>query len=742
MWPKSPLSVFATALVGAAVIGAFIPAPLAAAAPKSSPAKPAAGGTKAAPPKAADKPSTPPVSQVKKPDIKDYDLTPAQQERLQKYLPRAYPKLAHRDPFHVVVIGDEVVGMAAHNDDAGNMLKAWPVKFVNELSNQFFYTGGVRLIKPLAGKPNKEQEKQLGPEITLRCLPREEGLITQAMQTLTTYGFESTPDLVIVSFGIHDAGSAQDLGSYARALQQIVETVRAKGSDLILVSPTLTAGSTPTTSLGATRAFVSTMKEIAESSSVLFGDAGDLNGLVKLDAKTLDPARLIEETLKSYRRFFWSSPQDNLHPVAELHRLISLGMFDLTLNGAKPSPWKLNGGAATFDNAGHFNLSAEIENPGKEPLTVFVGPLETARWKSAAPAQKIELKAGAKQSLAFAYDLTKSDDNGAVPPFPSHEPLLRMPLLISTGAITRVEEVHADIKPVALLLRLESQFNQKDGFTLENVVVNGSGSALKGLKWSAEWAGQKKSGSLDIAANATGEMALKFDLPRMSSKDSLPLKIDITANSVPLHWERLIECTPNLGLKQDMHLVALGKNKGRVRLRADADPSSLFLTFDLDGVELEAGPNGTALQLQLSLDARSYGKRQTFGAVEPLTLSCGAADGAGVTAKIAPWAFGTGYAMDFDPAYVRSQLSSGRSGGRRLTVTIPRSYLYLHEWALGNGNSELGINTRLSFWHAGGFDTDGTFSITNNGRPVTDAQGLSCLELTDEPTSRWTVVIW
>lgn len=743
MWPKFLSSILANVALGGAV-GAFSLANLQAADAPKAPAK-AASKTPAKPTPGAPaaKPAPPPESLVKKPESKSYDLTRAQQERMQKYLPKAYPKLAHRDAFHVVVIGDEILGMAGRNEDSGNMLKAWPVQFLNEISSQFLYTGGVRLIKPAAGKPAKEQAQQMGPEITVRGLPRDEGLMTQAMQTLTTYGFENPPDLVIISFGVHDSESSQDLGTYARALQQVIETVRAKGADLILVGPTLTAGSAGINSLGSTRAFSSTMREAADSAGILFADPGDLNPLVKLDPKTLEPEHLYDDVLKQYRRFFISTGgEDNLHPTAELHRLVGRQMFEIATDGAQAAPWKLTAGSATFDKAGHFSLTTEIENPGKTPLTLIASALETARWKSSGTLPKIELKPGAKQAITLQYDLVSGEGSSSIPSFPSHEPFLRLPLLISTGTFTQVAEVHAEIKPLALLWKLDTQFNQKGSFLLDNVLVNTTGAALKAVKWSAEWSGQKKSGSLDLAAGATGELPLKFDMPQMSVKDPLPVKVEVTANGATLHWERSIEYTPNIGLKQELHLVPLGETKARVRLRADADPTSLFLIFDMTGVELESSPDGTAIQLEVSLDARSYGKRLAFGAVEPLLIRCGAADGAGVAAKIAPWAFGTGYGMVYDPKYVRCQLNSGSNGARRLTVTLPRAYLYLHEWALGNGNSELGINTRLSFWHNGGFKPESTFSITNNLRPDTDAEGLATLELTDEPTSRWTVVIW
>ena len=616
------------------------------------------------------------------------------------------------------------------------------MRFVDELASQFLYTGSVRLIHPTPGKLAKTNV-QLGPEITIRCLPRNGALMAQAMQQLTTYGFESMPDLVIVSFGIHDAESPQDLGIYAKALQQVIDTVRAKGSELVLVGPTLTVGDPTSASLGSTRAFTGMMREAADNSNVLFADSGDLGGLVRLESGTLEPAALLENTVKQYRRFFaWRGVEDYVHPQPELHRIIGRQVFDVALDGTKPSPWKLTSGSATFDKAGHFTLTTEIENTTQQPLKLCAAALDSRSWKTTTALPKFEIQPGAKQAVKLSYVASGLPADAQVSPFASHEAFLRLPILITAGGVTRIDEVHAEIKPLAMLWKMDTLYNQQGGFAIDNVIVNNSGAPLKLVKWTAEWNGQQKSGSFDLAAGGTTVLPLKFDLPKNPAHDAMPVVLDLTANGVPMHWQRFIECTPNLGLKQDLNLLPLGHNKGSVRLHIDADPAWLFLVFDIKGVDLETERDGTAMELQLGLDARSYGKRLAFGSVDPLIIRVGTANGGGLTAGIAPWAFGTGYGMEFDPSYVRSVFSSSANGSHRLTVTVPRSYLYLHEWALGNGNSELGLNTRLSFWHEGGYPLDTTYSITNNPKAGTDAEGLAALELTDRPTSRWSVVIW
>ena len=184
-----------------------------------------------------------------------------------------------------------------------------------------------------------------------------------------------------------------------------------------------------------------------------------------------------------------------------------------------------------------------------------------------------------------------------------------------------------------------------------------------------------------------------------------------------------------------------------VRLKADADANALYLIYEISGFNLEdAGADRNAFEYELRLDARSYGIRLAFGAVDALQLGGRAADGLYPFENPPPWVFGTGYAATYDPQYIRGQLSSAGSGARRFTVTLPRSYLYLHEWAIGNGNSQIGIRTDFAFWKGpregaqqGDFPGELSFSLVLNGRHPDDAEGMAVLELTDKPTARWTV---
>jgi hypothetical protein len=64
---------------------------------------------------------------------------------------------------------------------------------------------------------------------------------------------------------------------------------------------------------------------------------------------------------------------------------------------------------------------------------------------------------------------------------------------------------------------------------------------------------------------------------------------------------------------------------------------------------------------------------------------------------------------------------------------------------MGNGNSQIGVQLALAFWRDGddpGFKPEASWSLSLNARHPDDALRMPQLELTDKPTTRWTVVTW
>lgn len=174
----------------------------------------------------------------------------------------------------------------------------------------------------------------------------------------------------------------------------------------------------------------------------------------------------------------------------------------------------------------------------------------------------------------------------------------------------------------------------------------------------------------------------------------------------------------------------------------DADPKALYLTWDMNGINLVEDSGGVAVTAEVNIDARSYGKRLGHGITETLRVTASAADSPGNIGPARAWTFGNGYATEYDRNLAQAMLSSRPDGSRRLTLMLPRSLFHLHEWALGNGNSQLGFNTRLDIWQPpdnknpqGG---NLSFSLFQNGLHRDDAESLAALELSAQPTRRWT----
>lgn len=692
----------------------------------------------------------------------NFDLTTAQVERFQKFLPKAYSKLSKRQPLHIVAIGDSIVDMYMYDEAGGDWLKGYPAAFGKELATQFYYTGDLRIIRPNAGKLQKDRPF-LGPEITLRSLGRGGKTMIHAMQTLTTHGFENPPDVVTVSFGINDSISGLNLGTYARAIQEVIDTVRSQGAELILLGPSLTVDEPPEVSMALTRPYSDTMREIAADNSVFFVDLGDLDPIVKIPEEVGDPGEVFDQVVTQYRRFFdHGQTVDFIHPRPELHRQLGKRIFNELVNGPAASPWGLSGGTVTFDSPEHCVVHYQITNRTEGPLNMVALPLVAGAWKPLDAVPQISLKQGQTKTVQVSY--RRAEDRLAMRSnaVPSHEPRLRIPILFRGGGMTRIEEVRAEIRPFTLLWKLATLFNQERSFALDNVLVNTSADTLTAA-WSVEWMGQKKSGEVTLKGGERKALDIAFDLPPPAApwRQTAPLLAEIKSSGLTLRFDRSIEISRNLGLKRFVTLSpatsprmapsddVASSGRPTVRLKADADSAALYLTYEISGINLEdnaASKGRGAFGYELSLDGRSFGKRLGFGAADSLRLNGNAADGTYPFGNPQPWTFGTGYAALFDPQHIRGQLSSGAGGIRRFTVTLPRSYLYLHEWALGNGNSQLGINTAMMFWKGpregvptGDYPDELYFSLLNNGRHRDDTEGFAVLELTDKPTARWTV---
>lgn len=763
-----------------------------------------------------------------------FDLTPGQAERIQKYLPRTYPKLLKREPVHAVCIGDSVMLKYGYDQDNGNVLKAWNGVFLQELADQFIYNGGVRMVKPGKGQPEKLFNFD-GPEITIQNFSRGGRQIFHALQPLTTTAFENKPDLVIVSYGINDSVNNLPLSVYRRSIQEIVDLVKAKGADLILCGPSMILSDPPEQGMALTRPYADTMREVAESNGVFFADLGDLTWLVQVEdrkhpldelikkraaddaaaaaaaanpapaapvpgkgdpkksgtdeppppappapapkpvlenpiAADIDPDpdkkamvsfQQVVELMKG--KFDHGVTVDVVHPDTTTSRVLGRRVFQELISGPKAVPWAVGTATLAFDGADKAVLTYRLDNTTPDEQTYTLLPLVTRQWKPVDAPSQVTLKGDKKTQVTITYARSAPADamtqrRGDL--FPSHEPFLRLPILTVGGGMVRVQDVRATMTPVAVLWNSGTFFNQGETVELDGWVYNTINEPAEG-KWEATWMGQKVAGTFKAAGRSQSPFKVKLKMPDAAAGTTRvigTLGFAVTVGTQVLQFDREVEAVRNIALKETLPLVTQttyvrdkvpqlptpnGSTPG-VAFRADADSNAFFLTYDIYGYNLQDDPAGSgALDVDINIDARSYGKRLTPGTTDAVRITANAADGDAVVSPLPAWCFGTGYGMYYDEKQISAKLSSRPDGARRLTVMIPRGYLYLHEWAMGNGNSQLGINTIMALWQPGeGGSASGAskvFAITMNGRHRDDAESLAVLELTDKGTNRWTV---
>lgn len=727
----------------------------------------------------------------------EYDLTPLQDRRMKQYLPRTYAKLEKRQPVHVVTVGDSVMGMYGYSQEYNNTLKSYQTVLLRELADQFYYPGGVRVVGAAKGQPEKLQDI-IGLEITMQNLSRGGKLMLHAMQPLGTVAFENNPDLVMVSYGINDSTFNCSLKTYRRSLEEVIATVRAHKADLMLFGPTLVAGDPPEQAFAQTRPYADVMREVAEQQGIFYADLGDLSWFVRLDdrnahlaelmaeqrkqsptlkeklaaspvisplAGQLDPdpekkaARLFSSVVEDYRKHFnHGDVKDWVHPDANFHRQLGRRVFAELLNGPKVSPWKIGAASLVLDGAGQCVLKYQLENVSDERQDIAVLPLVSRDWKPLMAPTELVLEPGKSSEVSISYAPKPDAAPGGMA---LSEALLRMPVLHANADMVHIDDVRAVIQPVALVWNEGATFNVENTAVLEGQMFNTSGVPVSG-KWQASLFGRKSEGVLSIPQG--GQTPVRMQLPVPAGQDLRSkgrLQFTFSSDGREYHFDRRVEVVRNVGLKESVTLLAdegyvedkplaaaqPGPGTAGVAFRADADAQAFYLTWDIYGLNLQDSPNGQgAFVADVNLDARSYGKRLTLGATDVLRITGAAADGECRVGGLLPWVFGTGYAMSYDAKNVKARLSSRPDGSRRLTVALPRAYLYLHEWQLGNGNSQLGINTVIACWQKDEANPQGgkyeTFFMTANGFNRDDAESLCVLELTDKPTRRWTVRLY
>lgn len=654
-----------------------------------------------------------------------FELSPVERDHWRKFLPQTLQKLARRERVQIVVLGDAVLDGAAAAPGRDPLLRSFAGVFASKLAAQFYYTGGVRVLR--AGAKSRSRDAMvMGPEILIQPV-RVSGMAAAA-SALSTEGLRGQPDVVLVALGLEDGLAGVPAADVQEGFRSLLDTARNKRLEVIVAGPIPQAADPEEASLALTRGATSALRDACAKADVLFSDLGDLSRLIEVSPGAQGPGQIFPALVHEYQNLLSQTGAGGAAvPSAAMHAAMGRILYQDVMQGAPDVAWHTSSAKAGLKGQGNLALEFELTNTRKEELSLTVLPLVPAGLSPKDATTEIKLAAGARQKVQVDYTIADSRS------LPLEDGLLRLPVLVVAGAQARIEDLTTPLLPVSVAVNTRAAFNQETEFNPEIEIENATGARFS-ADWESNWAGKSQKGKVELDASGSEMLKLALLLPTEGRplRRVLPLKLAVNSAGVKQNFDRQVEITRNMGLKETVPLTAADGKESSVTVRADADGMKLFFTLDLAGVSLADDEKGSAYEVLLNLDARSYGERLTAGATAALRITGKAADGAAKVDAISPWAFGSGYAAEFDPKEIQATLSSNASGGRRLTITLPKSYLYLHEWALGNGNSQLGVNVRFS---GGGRD----YYLTRSSRRGDDAEGLSVLELTDKPTLRWTV---
>jgi hypothetical protein len=664
-----------------------------------------------------------------------FDLDPHQEARLRKLLPKTLLKLKQREPLHILAVGDPSVFEVASQPGEPQM-PSFAGIFATALAERFFYTGGMAYL-------GRGLHSAFGPSIALREASAQ-GVLS-AVGMIEAEGSRMTVDLVMICHGQSDGAAAMPPPVFARAVEDAVDAARKLGADVLLCGPWLPMTASTEVAWGGVRPLCGVLATVAEQESVMMADLGNLHGLVSMpELGNADSARVFDAIDRACRGLFLEEPAGHYVPRPSLHHRLGQILFRQIIEGRERIGWEVGKATAEHRKADQLLVKFEVQNLEKEPVTLTLLPLVAGGWRPKEVTPSIALPPQGKRTISIEY--TRASELA----FSLEEPLVRLPVLGSVGSTARIVELIAPVRPLALVWHPATLFNQQEAFVANCQLINNASQDISGT-WSAELGGTRLEGRfLAKGQGGTAPLDLRFELPTKDiGYQNLLLKVIVTAGGLRLEERRQVEIFPNLGLGAPVPLRSVGGGSSAdagISLTARADAARLVLECGVtDASWLQSGAGGgPAWQMEVNLDARSYGKRLERGATATLRVTGGAVDGPALVHHVAPWAFGNGYSAVFDPAEFAATLSTAPDGRRKISLSIPKTYLYLHEWALENGNSQLGINLRLTSRQRplGGEEKLETYALSLNAKAPEDVESLIVLELSEKPTPRATINLY
>jgi len=698
----------------------------------------------------------------------EFDVSATTLARIKKFIPRAAAKLRSREPVHIAVYGDSVTNGYVYSDNRGSLIHAYPGEFASRFAKEFFYTGSVREVNPAIGHPEK-LDPSLGPEITIEGFAQNGADVFGAFRGLTTVGFDNQPDIVTVKYGINDSRRGLPLGDYVEALELIATTITAKGADGIFIAPSLTMDGGLRFNFGISRPYVSAMREVAQRHGFFFSDSQQLVLAELYRGGGDDPQAVLADIEDACRPMFEHGTQeDYVHPNARAQKMLGKRIAIDLLEGSPAIPFQIKG---TLDEtaSGTYRFNGQIQSLSGEAVEAVVCPLSLGM--SADPVsgedglnQVLTLQPGKPELLSITYQVPEAGVGKPARPvvgLPSFEPSVWVSFVVVSGKKAYFVDARAPRTPFAVTWDTGASYNLADKFSVRGSVTNTGAAPISG-GYTASWAGQKAGGKIRVGPGESQpvELTFKFPVTGPAGRAIHKLQFAVETGGLKFASTREIEVSKNIALGQRVPLLSRdvyvpGSDPDKLAasgavsatFRADVDSKALYIIVDLKGYELFELPGFTAANLDLMIDGRYFEQRGMFGTAGRIQALFNATDGPAAKIKGSKFGtFGSGYDRPVKPNTIGAILSTRPSGERRITVTIPRSYFYLHEWAIGNGNSAIGIKPNLGLFAldkdspaGGAYPGEFDFHLVTPVMAPRDARSLPLLEFTNKASGRWTM---
>ena len=695
----------------------------------------------------------------------------ALEAQIQKYLPRLLPKLQRRARIRVAVVGDSISNFFIPGETGKPMLSnVWYMRFLSQLAGHFYYTGGVRedVPKPQAvitdsivdfkdegaidqlpprGEVHRLETAALGgPDFLLRNFSRNGAVSMQALQVLTTEGFDDDPDLVIWMFGTNDATMGVQVARYREALSQVIKLCQSHNAGLIVAGPPLVYG-TGIGELALTQPFVEAARTLAQESKLLFVDMSAALGRIPLQ-QPVDPETVLPKYLEEVGKYYIHHGElDRLHPNALGHEVMGQALWQALLHGPVPDPLQPRGSWTLADKAdGQPQFEILIYQPPTEVLPpppmdeVAISVLgQPGGWQRVGGPSFLVKEFTGKRMTVMPMEPISGSPNRA----PIGENSVGT-VILHEGFYSRLAKIPLPIFPVALELPVARMDGVSGSILIDSLVFNRQKTELRATV-NVSWLDAQFKLDLAIAAGESKPLKLRLPLPDAPTAHG-PLKVTIQTGEQQYVFERMIDATQPFLPDHPYALQNGSDTPSESKFSVHVDGLGLYCRFELPPAKPVADAPLAAV-VNLMIDARGPAEMTQPGFVDRWNFDVPWADGSLTIRKLRPAVFGNGYDRQINPSSIHAALKTEKSGKRIITVDIPKNDFYLHQWSLAtNGQNTLGINAGVALLDPStsppSFPPAAYWSLMNNGFHNNDAGGLGLLQLTPAKTGTWSVRIY